>query len=742
MDRPIEKLIDIERFLSRHDMVWTKKPHAWYEGPFIGSGLVGSMLYYNSKNKLILTLGDTSVYDDRPQTAEEREPLYLSPRLPLGHFILGGVTRLCEMRLDLYDAVLTGKCRTLSGNYSFSCWSPHGKKTVVFDFFDSDIPEFTIEWEPAEAVSPRQKYMMKLNKSKASPGYQPAKNAYSYQHREDTFCIQPLFGKGCSVVAYRIVRTERGSRLIVVTGQGSEESIVTSQLSFELQNAQLNHDSMRARHERFWHSFYNKSFLSVSDAATEEFYWLQLYKLASAGCEEGRIYDTCGPWLPEMTAWPGTWWDLNVQLTYSPLFTSNHTELVRPLATELRDGISELAENVPQQYRYDSAAIGRYTTSSLRSPVSVPGDKNARQECGNLLWALHSLWQCYQITQDRDLLSSTVFPLLKRAVGFYAHFLLLDKEGVLHIPQTISPEYPKMGIDANYDLALLKWGVGALLDVCDTLELNESAYEEWKWIAQHLADYPVRPGYGFQIAADVPFSIPHRHYSHLLMVSPLRTIDAKDPAWEQTVRDSLDRWHVKPDALQGYSYTGAASMYALLGDGDKAYERLSKLWENGFITPNTMYQEGGNPVLETPCAAAAAILDMLLQSKNGSIAIFPAIPKVWTDISFSDLACEGGFQASGVMRNGQFLWASVKNVSSRGGVCEIRIPTAKSRKIVLCTSSFEKPLDRTEKGIRLRIPKGQTVVFKADGIESCVLEPTTYSEENCHVYGLNKDSMI
>ncbi|MBR1812064.1 MAG: hypothetical protein IJ766_10545 [Clostridia bacterium] len=733
--------IDYASFLRRHAMQWEKKPRDWDEAPFVGSGHVGSLLYYNGKNRLTVTVGDTSVYDNRTATEQEKQNLFLTPRLPIGSFVIGGAARTAAMQMNLYDAEITGWSKTLLGTYQYRCFAPHGKKLIIFETFD-DTTDCTVEWIAAEAVSPRQKYMLKMNKNRASRDYPPPQKAYSYQHKEVSFCIHPFYSGGYYVVAYISVPTETGMRLFITTGQGSKENIITRQLSYELDNAIRCYDKLRQEHLDYWHAFYSQSFISLNDAAMEEFYWTQLYKLASAGCEHGRVYDTCGPWLPEVTAWPGTWWNLNVQLTYSPLFAANHLELVSPLATTLRNGLTELIDNVPQKYRHDSAAIGRCTTDTLRAPVSFPGDARTTEETGNLLWALTLLWKYYRITCDEAFLKNTLFPLLKRAVGYYLHFLLRDKDDTLHLPATLSPEYPEMGMDANYDLALLKWGLSALLETCDTLSLNESRYQEWRWVQAHLADYPVESGKGFKIAADVAYRKSHRHYSHLMMIYPLRTFDLSVPMNRMLAKQSIENWLSKPEALQGFSFTGAASMYAMFGEGNKAYQTLSKLWEGDYISPNTMYREGGNPVMETPCAAACTVLDMLLQSENGTITVMPAVPDVWKDITFDKLLCEGGFEATAVMRDGKLLWVMLRNRYAKDGICRLCVPRFENREITLHSERFQKELQMPTEGLRLRIPQGQSVILADKTVTEFELAPVSDSDEDCHVYGFNKHSML
>ena len=51
--------------------------------------------------------------------------------------------------------------------------------------------------------------------------------------------------------------------------------------------------------------------------------------------------------------------------------------------------------------------------------------------------------------------------------------------------------------------------------------------------------------------------------------------------------------------VTGYTATGAASMYAYLGDSAKAYEYLDMLIKHKNVSSTTMYAEG-NPVIESP----------------------------------------------------------------------------------------------------------------------------------------------
>lgn len=74
--------------------------------------------------------------------------------------------------------------------------------------------------------------------------------------------------------------------------------------------------ALEAAHQKWWHEYYPMSFLTFSASRLESFYWIQMYKLASATRSDRVVYDLMGPWFIDGTNWPDLHWDLNVQLTY------------------------------------------------------------------------------------------------------------------------------------------------------------------------------------------------------------------------------------------------------------------------------------------------------------------------------------------------------------------------------------------------------------------------------------------
>jgi alpha-L-fucosidase 2 len=294
-------------------------------------------------------------------------------------------------------------------------------------------------------------------------------------------------------------------------------------------------------------------------------------------------------------------------------------------------GADALANNAGI-HKDDSAAIGGNSGCDCVSPVG--------HEICNLPWALHNYWLQYRYSMDNEKLRR-LFPTLKRSINYYHHFLKEGPDGKLHISNGWSPEYPgqsRVNPDTNIDLALLRWGCQTLLDSAAKLKIDDPLIPRWKDTLARLAPYPQDEN-GLKVSASTPFARSHRHYSHLLMIYPLYIMTPEQPENRELVIRSLKHWMGMPKELLGYSYTGAASISALLCEGDEAARYLNKLL-NTLIPPNTLYVESG-PVIETPLSAAASLNDMLLSSWGDRIRVFPGVPTSWKDVSFHNLRTQG-----------------------------------------------------------------------------------------------------
>lgn len=660
--------VDWPDFLSRHDPVWQFLPQKWGEGAFLGNGLLGAMIYSggidqhrNKSNTLRWEIGRVDV------TAQGDQSGYLEPRVLIGDFLLEPRSTLATeestLRLDLWNAELRGTLPCQKGQLRFHSFVHATRPMIVVELHgqgeESPPP---LRFVPQHGVSPWVHY--REGEALAKIPIPPAPVLTREGGVE--LCTQTFLTGGQCVVAWKIINLpDEGIRLLASIGLDRGDGSAKTKAIAEVKSAAAEEwEALLADHRNWWHLYYPKSFLSVPDPRVESFYWIQIYKLGSATRPDGPVLDILGPWMT-LTPWPGVWWNLNVQLIYSPLHTANRSELAESLSGTLRENFDHLVANAPSAFQSDSAALGRASTYDCKAPTA-PG-----WELGNLTFVCHNLWRHYRATMDEALLRDLLHPLLRRSINLYLHLLEEGHDGYLHLPATHSPEYGGhqnlITRDCNYDLALLRWGCLTLLEMTARCGLHDECEARWHEVLERLAPAPQDES-GLKIGADLSLLHGHRHFSHLMSGYPLGVLDLEKPEDLSLFERSLTTWLNKEGALTGFSFTYAASAFSHLGAGDKALAALTVALDQ-WIESNTMYCEKG-PVLETPLHAAEAIHNFLLQSAKGCIHIFPAVPSRWNDLSFANLRAEGAFLVCAIRQHGTTRMITIESLA--GEPCFLR----------------------------------------------------------------------
>jgi alpha-L-fucosidase 2 len=658
------------RFLADADLVWQRMPQAWFEGPFLGNGFLGSGIYAQPGGGAVrFNVQHSEVQDHRPEFGS----LFGLARLPIGHLTLepaGAITGV-DWRLDLWNAELRGTITTAAGSLEIRVLVHNFRSVLAVEVTPTD-GEHGFRWafHPEVAISPRADPVWG-RQPPAGYGANPPPTVS--RHGDLELITQPLLAGGQHATAWQEVRRGRRRTLYAAVAWSHPAATASdAAVSLVREAAAVPRAEFLDDHRFWWHEYYRRSFVSLPDQRMQSFYWIQLYKIASAARRDAPPMATCGPWL-EPTPWPATWWNLNVQLEYWMIHGSNHLEL-DAVTRALSQFRQNLIDQVEPPYRADSAGIPRTTDMALVNaagigtsgfPVGIPGRTTPVPEVGNLTWALHNVWLSYRHTMDTRILRDIVFPLLRRAINYYLHFLAPGADGRLHLPFTFSPEYGVNAADCNYDLALIRWGCATLLDSAALLGIDDPLAPRWREVLTTLVPYPIDAN-GFMIGADVPFAKSHRHYSHLLMIYPLYEITGE--AHLDLIDRSLRHWISFEGALQGYSFTGAASISAALHRGDDARFYLSELLRR-FVQPNTMYKESG-PVIETPLSAAQSMHDMLCQSWGEVIRVFPAVPAAWQDLTVHNFRTQGAFLLSAVRRSGRTDFVRLSSLA--GAPCVLR----------------------------------------------------------------------
>ena len=230
------------------------------------------------------------------------------------------------------------------------------------------------------------------------------------------------------------------------------------------------------------------------------------------------------------------------------------------------------------------------------------------------------------------------------------------------------------------------------------------------------------------------------------MIYPLCEINIDQPENRQLIAKSVDHWINYPGrGNAGYSWSGAAAMYALQEDGETAgkyldiFMRMQKLYPKNpaKIHPTTMYTETGRiqPVTETPLSLCDSMQLMILQSWGDTIRVFPAIPKSWKNISFDGLLAKGGFEISATRQGGVTQFVSIK--SNAGEPCLLKLDFQYKRVEGIAKSAIKRLSDGR---LELEMKAGEEAIFYADNVDAASVEAVKALPENCNSFGLNEKS--
>lgn len=288
----------------------------------------------------------------------------------------------------------------------------------------------------------------------------------------------------------------------------------------------------------------------------------------------------------------------------------------------------------------------------------------------NQIWLCKSFGDYWKTTGDMDFLRERAYPWFKETALCVIRWLQVGKNGKLALVLSSSPEIHDNTLaswltpNSNYDLSLLLYLFKTLCEMSEVLDNNEK--EIWKEKYELLPELAVNEGNVLMLSPDESLNESHRHFAHAMTIHPLRLLDYNSSKRDREIIDATIRnleelgmrWWV------GFSFTWMSELYAIQRNGEAAAFQLKLFWENlcsqnGFHL-NGDYKNCGltgskyRPfTLESNMCAADALQEMLLQTHNGVIQVFPAIPEAWKKYgaAFSGFRGENGILVSSSIKN-------------------------------------------------------------------------------------------
>jgi len=205
----------------------------------------------------------------------------------------------------------------------------------------------------------------------------------------------------------------------------------------------------------------------------------------------------------------------------------------------------------------------------------------------------------------------------------------------------------------NFDLALVRSVYSEACEMARTLGKDNEAWY-WRKMLNEWPGFALDKDNALMIAKDLPYSHSHRHFSHLMAIFPLGLLDLQNGNHDKkTIEASLvELEKAGTSAWCGYSYAWLGNLYARAGRGEEAATAL-RTFTTCFCLPNSFHVNGDQShtgksnftyrpfTLEGNFACASGVQEMLLQSQDGVIRVFPAVPDSWKNIAFRNFNAPG-----------------------------------------------------------------------------------------------------
>ncbi|WP_067774232.1 glycosyl hydrolase family 95 catalytic domain-containing protein [Akkermansia glycaniphila] len=465
-------------------------------------------------------------------------------------------------------------------------------------------------------------------------------------------------------------------------------------------------EQMRKTKDEWFKRFWNKSFVHLGDDYLENLWYLRRYLMGCGSRGKYPVIFNGGLWRwnRDVTNWvsPHHW---NMQQQYWGLCAQNDVDLMRPYW----ETYNRMAEKPGMKNL--AAARGAKNDAILLAEMHDFDGTMVDQNRGDMVHAFTQaaqvasrFWEVYEFTKDKEFLRKTAYPFMQRAANFYLQKLVWDEgRKVFTMNGSVyedgngfgpakEPESDREYIEdlflsciaASKELGIQGEHVAKMQHVLDHLwprlymnspkypageviaPTNGGRYEPHGWAIGGLAAFP-----SGNIGIDQRETKEGRAVANFVKGTESMYSHHPTPVIAARMGMGDDALRLLKTGVQTMQYFPSGLMFNCTGYPDKIYQldhktnmvgRINLLWKD-------FYQCG----METTSLVSLALTEMLLQSNEGKIRVFPAVPAEWKDREMAfKLLARGGFLVAADWKKGSV--GSIGIASRLGGECVLQNP--------------------------------------------------------------------
>ena len=443
--------------------------------------------------------------------------------------------------------------------------------------------------------------------------------------------------------------------------------------------AEAGFDTIWKKHRSHWNAFWKCGRVCLPDSLVQRQHNLGMYLLGSCSRPGSQAPGLQGLWSfnEAGSGWNDYTNDFNSQAYFWPAYTGNQLQLAEPYYETFKGMLPQVNRDTKKYYKARGAA---YPLSCSPEGYASPGYVTHTHTAGTSAFIAQNYYWGYLYTLDKSYLRETAYPVMRECAAFYLDRIDIERgKAVIHA--TTSPEegeggYEAWGDNATMDIALIRQLLAATIDAATVLNCDDALCGQWQDLLERLPDYPVKNGYLIEMQGR-EFKDSYRHAAVVTPTWPCDEMTSISRAADRRLGEaSFQRYLDKGQwGWAGYTYPWVAILAARLGQGNRAEKFLREFFGVGCLQCGGLHMNadfGGtlktatgekNFTLEGNTMYSTAVFEMLLQSHNNAIHIFPALPDAWQDVSFEDLRARGAFLVSAQRRGGQIKEFTIKSLA-------------------------------------------------------------------------------
>ncbi len=667
-----------------------------------GNGHIGSLLWNSNLKTLCLSLDRYDIWDQRKACeVESKDYTYKnliklvkeekhdqitkifdefynikpSPtKLPVGRilFDFGINITAMESELDIANGIVKVQVEVGDESYQIEGFIHSGAKFGLMKIsYEASLPDIRLECPAfnSDFPEPLEEREHVVLARRTDLGYPPP--SYHQQDNCKWFVQQTCEDLAFGIfIAYKRVG---GNLYCSYTVATNEDGVDWQKKAKQMVEGALdeNWQQCKQEHVKWWNDFNAKSSVDLPNTKLQSLWDNANYFLGSCSRKGGYPMPLQGLWVDDdgklLPPWKGDYHhDLNTQMSYYHYLKANRISEGENML-EFLEFLRPQAKLFAEKF-YDADGVN-YPSSMSLNGSSLGGWPQYSVSITSTVWLCQLFVDYWNCTQDENFLQQTAYPFLCDTAKCVIRWLTKGSDGYLQLPLNTSPEIHDntdrswFKSTTNYDLSLLKYLFKNLSEFAEILADNQKM--QWDEYLQKLPDFAIKDDI-LMVSKDEMLEQSHRHFSNCLAIYPLNLFKYDDICDRKVIDATVSQLEeLGTGYWVGFSFVWMSCLYSYQRNGQGAEYQLEVFNDcicgpNGFCLNGDFQKKGVSTfhyspfTLETNMGAADAICQMLLQSHQGYIEVFPAIPETWLSVgvSFENLRAVGAVLVSAAVRNG------------------------------------------------------------------------------------------